>query len=689
MRHSSNTIPLSQEFAVEDEVTEGYEPNQNHDPHQNYYSSNHYNTTPHTRPKNYTHSEGPSSGSSANESKGKSKLEVSLTKLVRLVANVTESYTSAIFVADTKNKVLHSLAHHSLSRDYIEGVQIAYGRGLVGWTAENKVRITVCPFEHDASTLLYYPSDQGLKSFIAVPILTSEKEVIGVIACDSKKSYAFAKITEKILTECAAQAELLIQLHQANESLSSKRTSPKTENELDTFIEKLRTVSSENDLLERVCTLPQSILTRDALIALVTSNEGYGDATFYSHTPDARVEHHLMDLVCKNKKIISTEKSVHVLPSDDIRARSFLSVPFHVFNKEAGALNILSAAFAPFSTTDVQTLERLAKVIGRELERFRSKAIAHSRQVGPSLLPWRHFALKSNKLIAQSPGEHALLRVQLENLLDIESTLGVDVCSEVHEQLVRFVQQLAPNPMLASSPYGTSIFVFGPVPFVENVRNRLTNIIGRIHSVNGVSFSGKLDSKASELLSSCLSVAFLQTTKKVGSIEEMLSSLTKKEETSKSFFSTLLSGKNDQAKITPIKEEMIDTEVSRSMEVSRSSENYSQNTSAMQSSVMEAEEVYEEEQTIISLTTEVIEAIEETVEEEYHTTQYESEELDSEDNYYTIEQANYTRTSSKGPSNLGSQSQDLALKKENKSIEEFILGESVSNFRSKKNARFW
>ena len=129
--------------------------------------------------------------SDVRRSNGKSKLEESLTSLVQLIANITESYSASIFVADTRNRILHSLAFQSLSRDYISNVQIPYGAGLVGWTAENKVRIAVCPFEHDSRTLLYYNTDQSLKSFIAVPILGKNGDLVGVIACDSKKSYAF------------------------------------------------------------------------------------------------------------------------------------------------------------------------------------------------------------------------------------------------------------------------------------------------------------------------------------------------------------------------------------------------------------------------------------------------------------------------------------------------------------------
>ncbi len=637
MRHSSNTITLSEELIVEDEIEELRVEREVEKYSQNIHGQNIHGQNIHGQNIQRT-KKSSSPEVTANESRGKTKLEESLTKLVRLIANVTESYTSAIFVADTKNRVLHSLAHHSLSREYVEGIQIPYGRGLVGWTAENKVRITVCPFEHDASTLLYYPSDQGLKSFIAVPILTSENEVIGVITCDSKKSYAFAKITEKILTECAAQAELLIQLHQANESLSSKRPLVKSTNALDDFIEKLRAASSEAALFEITCSLSQSILKRDALIALVTSNEGYGEATFYSKAPDARVEHHLMDLVCKNKKIISTEKSVHVLPSDDIRARSFLSVPFHIYGKEAGALNILSAAFEPFSTADIQTLEKLAKVIGRELEHHRSKAIAHSRQVGPSLLPWKHFTAKSEAMLFSAPGAYTLLRIQFEGLLSLEETLGVDTLTEVHEQMIRFVQQLAPNPMLASAPYGTSIFVFGLTNAIHTVKNRLGSLVSRIHTVQGTNPSNRLDASAGELLHRALSIKVSTSGKKTSSLKEMISMMTKDGiAPQSSIFSSFLSKT----------EREIPKDTPRNVSV--------------------------EEEILISL------------EEELDVTKTPAPE--SVEAQALVAQSSNAKPHTPPGSNNFSMGRNT--RREQKSIEEFILGESAANLKDEKNARFW
>lgn len=480
-------------------------------------------------------------GSNANEFNAKrdiplskkSRLEQSLDKLAKLISNITESHTTAIFVADQQAKILHSLAHHSLSRDYIENVEIPYGCGLVGWTAENKVRITVCPFEHNARTLLYYPTDQGLKSFIAVPILDKNNDLIGVIACDSKKNYAFAKITEKILTDCAIQAQLLIELHLDNQKLQLKSPKPTLKNDLEKVLEDIKSCKSEEQLFDTICKTPQSIIAREAMIALVTSFEGYGESTFYSNANENRTEHHLVDLVCKHKKILSTERSVHVLPNDDIKARSFLSVPFHVHNREAGALNVLSAAFKGFSPSDIEALEKLAKAVGSELERLRSRNLINSRQIGPSLLPWKHFINYANKLIGigndsklnkASSTQYCLLRIQLNNLFNLEQLLGVKNVAEIHEQIVRFVQQLAAQPMSASSPYGTSTYVIGEVSQIENLVKRLSSVISKIPYMNNLEFYEKLPENASEIIGQNIELRKIELKSGISSVLEAIQS---------------------------------------------------------------------------------------------------------------------------------------------------------------------
>src|SRR5690606_36455841 len=70
-------------------------------------------------------------------------LEQSLSSLTDLMANATEAFTSAIFVADITQKSLKVSAVHTLSRSFIDEATIKFGCGLIGWAAENKNRISV------------------------------------------------------------------------------------------------------------------------------------------------------------------------------------------------------------------------------------------------------------------------------------------------------------------------------------------------------------------------------------------------------------------------------------------------------------------------------------------------------------------------------------------------------------------
>ena len=130
----------------------------------------------------------------------------SLDSLARLAANASESFSVGIFLVNPlddftskKERVLVPCGVHTLSRDFVYNAVLPFGRGLVGWVAENSEVISVAPFERDATTLAYYSRDQSLKSFIALPIIGKNGQLIGVLACDSKKSYGYSKITERIL----------------------------------------------------------------------------------------------------------------------------------------------------------------------------------------------------------------------------------------------------------------------------------------------------------------------------------------------------------------------------------------------------------------------------------------------------------------------------------------------------------
>lgn len=179
-----------------------------------------------------------------------------LTRLARFGANIVDAHSCFILApsavlnqfADTvrlgsagvagsyRADVLEVGGYHSLSNDIVPGAMIPREGGLIGWVAKHARAIHVSPFEHDSRTLGVYAHDQHLKSFIGIPICfasNSEKAALtGVIACDSKKAFAFSKLQGKLLEEFALEVTRLVNL-----SLEQTRSAGQ-EHSWDVFIER-------------------------------------------------------------------------------------------------------------------------------------------------------------------------------------------------------------------------------------------------------------------------------------------------------------------------------------------------------------------------------------------------------------------------------------------------------------------
>lgn len=431
------------------------------------------------------------SGEAVQRDGSTSELVLALQQLVRLVANVTESYTSAIFLSNQDDQAegpaVTLSAVHTLSRDISPGVRIAFGSGLVGWTAENRVRISVCPFEHDATTLLYYSHDQALKSFIALPILSPTGELLGVLACDSKKSYAFAKVTEKVLIDCAEQAASVILLHRRLAQVGrSYRLGSSTEI-VDGFVERLRNQTNERDLLTQAAEIPSEIVERDALVVITVADGAAPSSAFYSSSNQVRVGHRLLELVCRHKRVICPERSVQTTTgSEGVQDRSFLSIPFHIGKREAGSINLLSHATETFSTVEIAALERMARVLGRELELFRLRERLSSPEAQSGLLSWEQFSVAAKLMISEAEkteggrGGVALLRLVPENLGELEDFLGVDGARAALDRLARLVEQVKGSNGIAGVLYGHEMFVLADRREGERILGRLERLLERL-----------------------------------------------------------------------------------------------------------------------------------------------------------------------------------------------------------------
>lgn len=117
----------------------------------------------------------------------------------------------------------------TLSQEIIEHCKIFLDSGLIGWVAKHGRSIHVSPFEHDSRTLGVYSADQQLKSFLGIPISLSEPDtsgrsaLTGVIACDSKKSFAFSKLQGKLLEDLAREVANTVALHQRTQETTARQ----------------------------------------------------------------------------------------------------------------------------------------------------------------------------------------------------------------------------------------------------------------------------------------------------------------------------------------------------------------------------------------------------------------------------------------------------------------------------------
>ncbi len=129
-------------------------------------------------------------------------MPVSLDNFIRLVANVFDSFTAALFIRSDQGDDLRLVAWESLSPYIVPGCNIGIGQGLIGWVAREGKRLHATCFDRDTRTLGIYSRDIDIKAFLATPLPGGA----GVLMVDSKNRYSFPEKKQRILEDCAIVA---------------------------------------------------------------------------------------------------------------------------------------------------------------------------------------------------------------------------------------------------------------------------------------------------------------------------------------------------------------------------------------------------------------------------------------------------------------------------------------------------
>ena len=140
-----------------------------------------------------------------------------------LVFNVYEAFTVALLIKQEENFRCFSSVTFAKSFDRSRSIPIE--SSLAGWVLKHNEPLIIPNFDKDESTLGYYGSEEGIKSFMAYPLSAQ-----GVIVVDSKKRYVFTDKEKKLLGHFVTmigkeleREKRLQELEDKNEELSIER----------------------------------------------------------------------------------------------------------------------------------------------------------------------------------------------------------------------------------------------------------------------------------------------------------------------------------------------------------------------------------------------------------------------------------------------------------------------------------
>ncbi len=146
-------------------------------------------------------------------------LKVALDNLL----NIMNGTIGGILLLEEQSQTLCYRVHQGLGREYVEGVRLRLGEGIIGCVAQSGKAILLEDISTDPRVA--YPTlvnAEGLKTFIAVPLRTKDK-VLGVINIASRETRHFTTNDSHLLHAIGDQLGVAIEQSRLYERLRKAR----------------------------------------------------------------------------------------------------------------------------------------------------------------------------------------------------------------------------------------------------------------------------------------------------------------------------------------------------------------------------------------------------------------------------------------------------------------------------------
>lgn len=294
-----------------------------------------------------------------------------LKELIQLISNVTESFTTALFLFDPAENKLNLRAYHSLSLHIDPDTQLQVGDSLIGWVAKNQSPVNIAQFDRDTRNLKLYLRDEKIKSFLAVPVGEA-----GVLCIDSKRSYVFTDKDQKILHDFALLVLHVLQAQDISKQENRQRSILEFYNQINTLSKKKQDLNHYYQKALNLCRLFSR--TDAAFLALVpkkkdryrvVASDGHLKAplkkTFLS------IDMGLTGWVIRKEKPLvrrfmkpRNHKSYIFFPDDPcMHFQSYIGLPLCFFGKLYGVMNLIGHRENNWGEDEIEALTSAGQTI--------------------------------------------------------------------------------------------------------------------------------------------------------------------------------------------------------------------------------------------------------------------------------------------------------------------------------------
>jgi len=406
------------------------------------------------------------------------KVETDFEGLVELVSNVTEAYTTALFLADNQKRMLRLWRFYSLSDNVNKNATIPFGDGPIGLVAETKEDFDLAKFaERDTGLLKLYSKNESIKSFFAVPIVNKDGVLEGVISIDSKKSFVFANKDQKLLKLFADQFANLINNLRIQKFMDTETSDIDFLNE---FCEKITSVDNLKSILQSTLESIIKLVECDSyFISLRTHDNEDGEfciAVSHSRRNLQGLifsdQYGLAGCVIDDKKpfLLGNRKedfgSYVFTKSEPLgRVRSFLGVPLLFKDNVLGLISLVDSNEGAFNQRDLQVISIMAGSISPAIANAKAQIMIQSLSTNidglTGIRNYSGFQEYLDMMLQTASRKRrplSLLIVDIDKFSDLNNNLGHEAGNEILKQFAQFLLDTDEESNVHVARYGSDEF---------------------------------------------------------------------------------------------------------------------------------------------------------------------------------------------------------------------------------------